>query len=108
MSNFPMKWEICCRCKGEGKHDHPAFSNGITSSEWADWPQDERDTYFAGGYDVRCDDCNGTGKVQVVDEEAMTAEQRREWGAGEEERREDAETARYLAAERRAEMRMGC
>jgi RecJ-like exonuclease len=103
MSNYPQKWEICCRCKGEGKHDHPAFANGITQSEMRGM-----DSYFAGHYDVRCDACDGSGKVRVTDVDAMTSAERAQWDAEAGERREEAEAARYIAAERRAEQRMGC
>jgi RecJ-like exonuclease len=106
--SYPQKWEICCRCKGEGKHDHPAFANGITSSEMAEMGQDGMDSYFAGHYDVRCDDCEGSGKVQVVDEDAMTPAQRAQWDSEADDRRAAAEDERYFAAERRAEQRMGC
>ena len=108
MSNYPQKWEICCRCKGEGKHDHPAFANGITQSEMREMGQDGMDSYFAGHYDVRCDACEGSGKVQVVDVDAMHETQRAQWEAEADDRREAAEARRYLDAERRAEMRMGC
>lgn len=59
------QWVICDRCRGEGKHDHPAFSNGITQDEWEQWDYEERDDYFSGKYDVPCTDCGGSGKVAV-------------------------------------------
>ncbi len=66
--DVPMCWAICERCDGDGQHDHPAFSNGITASEWADdWDEESRETYLRGGYDVPCDDCGGSGKVRVPD-----------------------------------------
>lgn len=87
-------WAICPRCEGEGKVDHPAFSNGITSGEWADWDQDDRDSYMGGAYDVACG-CEG-GRVRQVlvsklsmaerrglvlarQEDRALAEQRRRW-----------------------------
>jgi DnaJ-class molecular chaperone len=68
--HFPAKWEICYRCNGDGHHDHPAFSNGITSSEWAEWDDDDRENYLSGRYDVRCEECKGEGKILVIDEES--------------------------------------
>lgn len=57
------QWVICDRCRGNGKHDHPAFDNGITSEEWERWDYEEREDYMAGKYDVQCDECSGSGKV---------------------------------------------
>lgn len=73
---IPAKWVICPRCEGNGKHDHPAFANGITSSEFAEWDDDERETYRSGGYDVTCDECHGSGKVRVPDREVATEAER--------------------------------
>jgi len=68
---LPTHKEVCSRCRGEGKHDHPAFSNGITSSEWAEWDADEREDYRRGVYDVPCENCRGLRVVDAVDEEAL-------------------------------------
>ncbi len=68
---LPTKKEVCGRCRGEGKHDHPAFSNGITSSEWAEWDADEREDYRRGVYDVPCEVCHGLRVVDVIDEEVL-------------------------------------
>ncbi len=64
---LPAKWELCERCDGDGSVDHPAFSNGITSSEWEEWDDDDRDNYMSGRYDVICPCCKGDGKVLVPD-----------------------------------------
>lgn len=57
-------WEICDRCRGNGQIDHPAFSNGITSDEWAEWGDEDRENYLSGMYDIPCPDCTA-GKVKV-------------------------------------------
>ena len=72
---LPAKWEICGNCHGEGKHSHAVDGNGITSSEWAEWDDEERETYMSGGYDKTCEECSGSGKVRVLDEGACTPEQ---------------------------------
>lgn len=59
-----FRWAICDCCDGSGTRGNPAFSNGITSSEWAEWDEDDRDDYMAGRYDVACGDCGGSGKVK--------------------------------------------
>ncbi len=70
----PARWEICSRCEGEGHHSNPAIDgNGITSSEWDEWDEEDRATYMSGGYDITCENCSGHGKVLVVDGEAFLA-----------------------------------
>jgi len=95
---LPTHKEVCYRCRGEGKHDHPAFANGITSSEWAEWDADERADYFAGVYDVGCEECGGLRVVDVIDESRLApdvlAALHRHWS-------ELADLARTVAAERR-------
>lgn len=69
----PGMWEICSGCRGNGTHVHRAIDgNGITGSEWAEWDQDERETYLSGGYDVGCEDCGSSGKVVVPDEKSCS------------------------------------
>ena len=54
------QYVVCSRCRGEGKHDHPAFSNGITAEEWdRDWDENSREMYVSGSYDVPCEECKG-------------------------------------------------
>ena len=105
----PACYEVCGDCRGTGTHVHPAIDgNGITSSEWAEWDQDDRETYMTGGYDVTCTGCGGVRVVPEVDEaaihdDALNAryEQYVEWGVAE------GEFAAWAEAERDAERRMG-
>lgn len=98
---IPSKYEVCGRCKGHGTHDHPAFSNGFTSSEWAEMDQDSRDNYMSGAYDVMCTECDGQRVVLVPDFDNMTDELREIVEA--EERAE-----REIRAAQRMERMMGC
>lgn len=67
--NLASKFEVCPKCEGKGKHDHPAFSNGITSEEWErDWDEDSREGYISGRYDVKCSKCDGLRVIEVIDE----------------------------------------
>lgn len=66
--SLPSRWEICGRCNGNGVHDHPAFSNGISSEDFAE-DEDFRHDYMSGRYDVPCTECAGTGKTLVPDEQ---------------------------------------
>jgi DnaJ-class molecular chaperone len=76
---LPMRWEICSTCQGEGHHARHIDGNGITSSEWAEWDCDERETYLSGGYDRTCGECDGDGKVRVVDEHALDEKTSKLW-----------------------------
>ena len=71
---LPGKYEVCPRCKGVGKHDHPAFSNGLTREDFADDPDFAGD-YFDGAYDVPCSRCDGNRVVCVPDEDVLSKEQ---------------------------------
>lgn len=65
---FPAKMEVCARCEGTGKHTNPSIDgNGITGSEWAEWDDEDRETYMNGGYDVRCEACHGANVVPSPD-----------------------------------------
>ena len=68
----PSKWGICESCDGNGRHDHPAFANGISGEEWAnEWDEDSREAYLSGAYNVRCEDDCDNGKVRVPDLSAL-------------------------------------
>ncbi|MGF6996888.1 hypothetical protein [Paraburkholderia sp. GAS32] len=103
-----FKWEICSCCRGSGVVDHPAFSNGITSSEWADMSLDEQGNYMRGDYDVQCDPCKGSGKVKVADVSLMTFGEKRVMARHRQVLRVESELSRQFAAEVAAERRMGC
>lgn len=72
---LPTKWAICQTCRGNGTHVNPAIDGNGLSMDDPDLDEDFWDDYFQGRYDVRCDDCNGTGKVHEVDTERCTPAQ---------------------------------
>jgi hypothetical protein len=75
---LPTKFELCPRCQGAGTHTNPSIDgNGITSSEWAEWDDDDRETYMSGGYDVRCETCKGERVVAVPALDRCTFAQKR-------------------------------
>lgn len=108
MRNPKMKWVICSKCEGHCKVEHPAFENGITSSEWADVEQESRDAYMRGDYDVPCDECRGLGRIEVPNVAMMTFTEKRMLVLQRREARLDAKISREMAAEYAAERRMGC
>lgn len=57
------RWAICDGCEGEGKHSKGLGC--ISSEEMDDWSPEEKQDYFSGKYDRRCEDCGGSGKVRV-------------------------------------------
>ena len=95
----PTKWEICDGCQGEGQSS--AYLGAFTASEWAEEDQEFQEDYFAGRYDRACEDCKGSGKVKVIDDERCDPVAREAFYAQEQA---DAD----MAAERAAERRFGC
>ena len=93
---LPTRWEICDCCNGDGKTSR--HLGCFTSSEWADQDEDFRHDYMAGHYDRRCDECGGSGKVRVVDEDRLTRAQLKAWN---EQCQFDADYEALCAAERR-------
>lgn len=71
--NLPWTWEICGRCRGEGKHGNPSF-DGVDNDFWND-DLDFFEEYMAGRHDVLCQECHGDGKIKIADEDQMTYSQ---------------------------------
>lgn len=95
---IPARWAICGRCDGSGTHDHPAFENGITSDEMLEHGEEFCEDYMRGAYDVRCTECDGSGKVLEGDLERLSEAERE---AYEQQLEADADYAAECAAERR-------
>jgi len=73
---LPTKWEICQRCAGEGY----TVLHGMEINP-DDWEQEELDEYFHGStYRTPCD-CDGTGKVKIVDEDRLSPTELGWWNA---------------------------
>jgi hypothetical protein len=72
---IPSKMVVCGRCGGNGEHCNPSIDgNGITQDEWAEWDDDDRETYMRGGYNVTCYDCGGRNVVPSVDWDSLSDE----------------------------------
>ena len=100
--HLPTRWAICPDCQGEGAR--ACGGQAFTASEWNEACHDDPDfaeEYMNGTYDRTCEDCGGSGKIKMVDEDLLSQEQRDAW---EKQCQEDYD----MAAERAAEMRMGC
>jgi len=99
---LPCKYVVCSRCNGKGTHVNPSIDgNGITSSEWAEWDDEEKDHYMSGAYDVSCEECHGLRVVPEVDAERCDPVILKAY--------EDyVESAYDGYAEEMAERRMGC
>jgi hypothetical protein len=73
---FPARWVICDACDGHATTTRhiECDGGGFTASEWADACGDDPDfaeDYFSGRYDRPCPYCNGLGRVQAIDEDAI-------------------------------------
>lgn len=100
---FPANFEVCWRCRGTGSHVHPAIDGHGLSSEDFDADPDFEEAYFAGAYDVTCDECGGERVVAVVDEDGLKGIKAARWRLY--LRQQDE--ARAYARECEAERRMG-
>lgn len=78
---FPARWAICPVCEGcatdrgasvECDGPYGEGGNGFTASEWADQDDDFKSDYLAGRYDRPCEACDGLGRVQAIDQDAVT------------------------------------
>ena len=98
---IPSRIELCHDCEGTGTVDHPAFRNGITSSEWADMDEDSRETYMRGGYDVPCGCCKGRGRILAPDAIRLTFAHKRVLVLQRQNERAKRDYQREVDAERR-------
>lgn len=97
---LPAENVVCPRCRGEGTHDHPAFSNGFTRDD--EFVDDEFiEQYMAGAYDVSCSVCNGNRVIPEVDESRLNAQQKVAYDYQKDWWRSEAEYRREVEAERR-------
>lgn len=98
---LPAEWTICSTCRGSGGHSL-RFGAITASDREENWDEDSFAAYMAGDYDEKCEPCDGTGKVLVIDRERCTTpEQKAALAKHDEAARIDAE----IEAEHEAEMR---
>lgn len=70
-------WIICPMCDGNGHHcKHLGSFTMSEFNETFDDPED-REAYFAGAYDKRCETCGGDGKIRESQLEDYYEEVRR-------------------------------
>lgn len=74
---FPASWHICPACDGSATTTRhiECDGGGFTADEFAEACRDDEDfadKYFGGFYDRPCPDCDGLGRVQMVDRERVT------------------------------------
>lgn len=102
---FPAKWAICPDCEGcatDRGRSVECDGGGFTSSEWNDQDEDFRQDYMAGRYDQPCGFCKGLGRIQSIDEEAVTGwREKILLKAYRDQQRDSAEIDAIHAAERR-------
>lgn len=101
---LPTRWCICGACDGEGKTSRHVESDGggFTASEWYDREPDFRRAYRRGDYDRNCEECNGSGKVRVIEYSKLTQEQRKALDAHNKQMAFERKIDAAHAAERRA------
>lgn len=68
------EWVICSLCRGSGGHSNRF--GAYSAQEWNEHDDEFRDNYISGRYDESCEDCDGTGKVLMLDESELSDEAR--------------------------------
>ena len=71
--SIPTVRVVCGRCNGTGVHVNPSIDGNGISSEQFDEDPDFRASYFAGHYDVECEECDGARVVDVLDDEFVAS-----------------------------------
>lgn len=66
---LPTKWVICGECNGNGRHS--GHLGAICGDEMREMGPDFMEDYMAGNFDIACTSCDGSGKVTVVDRDAI-------------------------------------
>jgi hypothetical protein len=64
----PAVFEVCGTCDGQGKHVAPGIDSHGLSAEDFDEDPDFAEDYFAGRYDIPCNECHGKRVVPVIAE----------------------------------------
>lgn len=99
--NLPAKYEICSQCRGTGGHSL-RFGAITQSDRDENWDEDSFAAYMRGDYDEKCEPCDGTGKVLVIDRDAIRTDEQK---AALAKYDADAEAEADFRAEQEAEMR---
>ena len=100
--SFPTRYQVCDGCGGTGRVTNPSIDcGGLSAEDFAQDPEFAED-YFSGAYDQPCGRCRGE-KVTVD----PTAILQHHPGVGKGIRSWEQDQAEF-AAERAAELRMGC
>lgn len=89
---LPFVWEICSHCEGGGTDRGASVEcdgGGITASEAAELGDDFMEDYRRGFYDKPCGECEGTGKVQVVDFKKLSKPDQQAWNQQVRDERDD-------------------
>jgi hypothetical protein len=68
------EWAICDLCRGSGGHSNRF--GAYSADEWNEHDDEFRQNYLSGRYDAACEDCSGTGKYLVLNEDELSDEAR--------------------------------
>jgi hypothetical protein len=76
---IPIRFEVCSRCHGRGKHVNPSVDGDGITRDMFDEDPDFEEAYFAGEYDVTCEECGGDNIEAHPDEDRMDEDQKAAW-----------------------------
>jgi len=71
---FNMMFKVCPLCYGKGYYVNPSIdSHGISAEEWDNyWSHEEQDFYINGGYNIKCEECEGRRVVPEINTHYFT------------------------------------
>ena len=64
-------------CDGSGKYVNPSIVSGGLTQEDFDQDPEFRQDYFSGVYDITCEQCHGNNVIPVVNEKALSDEEKK-------------------------------
>lgn len=106
--SFPSKKEVCPECNGEGSVLREGLRGyAFSAEEFCETfsePEDQAEYFKRGGiYDETCPCCHGKNVIDVIDESALTAEQKADYELFQEQENERIADEACDRATRRAE-----
>ncbi len=109
---FPAKYEVCPECEGTGTELIEGLKGvAFTSEEFAECFDDDedREAYFNPGshYHTSCSHCVGRTTVLVVNEEKLSAEEKKDYDRYQEVTEKKEREDSYFRSIERAERMMG-
>lgn len=101
--SLPVHIALCDNCDGKGHHLRTSLRDIAFSSEDEDYDPDFMEEMRNDEYDECCEECDGSGRIYVIDEKNLNFKEQKEYNRIEQEAHDCAQDARDDAYTRRME-----